>query len=81
MTQHALADFLEHRKRQCSGSGDDAVLEQLQSARARDDLIAHLNDQFDSEVLAMASADARAHGLSRRRGGVSADGLRGPFRG
>jgi RNA polymerase sigma factor (sigma-70 family) len=60
MTQHTLADFLAARKRQCSGSGDDAVLEQLQSIEARDDLIAHLKDQFDSEIVAVASARARA---------------------
>jgi RNA polymerase sigma factor (sigma-70 family) len=60
MTQHALADFLAQRKRQCSGSGDDAVLEQLQSAQAREDLIDHLKDQFDSEIVALASARARA---------------------
>jgi RNA polymerase sigma factor (sigma-70 family) len=60
MTQHALADFLAQRKRQCSGSGDDAVLEQLQSTQAREDLIDHLKDQFDSEIVALASARARA---------------------
>jgi RNA polymerase sigma factor (sigma-70 family) len=60
VTQNALADFLSHRKRQCSGSGDDGVLEQLQSVQARDDLIEHLKDQFDSEIVAMACARARA---------------------
>ncbi len=60
VTQHSLADFLSARKRQCSGSGDDAVLEQLQSVEARDDLIAHLKDQFDSEIVAVASARAKA---------------------
>ena len=67
VTQHALADFLAARKRQCSGSGDDAVLEQLQTVAARDDLIEHLKDQFDSEIVAMASARA-GRGSSRRRG-------------
>ena len=60
VTQNALADFLAARKRQCSGSGDDAVLEQLQSVQARDDLIEHLKDQFDSEIVALACARARA---------------------
>ncbi len=60
VTQNALADFLADRKRQCSGSGDDAVLEQLQSIQARDDLIEHLKDQFDSEIVAVACARARA---------------------
>jgi RNA polymerase sigma-70 factor (ECF subfamily) len=60
VTQHALADFLADRKRQCRGSGDDEVLDQLQSVQARDDLIERLKDQFDSEVVAVACARARA---------------------
>ncbi len=60
MTQHALADFLADRKRQCSGSGDDQVLAQLQTVKAREDLIEHLKDQFDAEVVAVACARARA---------------------
>jgi RNA polymerase sigma-70 factor (ECF subfamily) len=60
MTQHALADFLADRKRQCSGSGDDRVLEQLQSVKAREDLIEQLKGQFDSEVVAVACARAKA---------------------
>jgi RNA polymerase sigma factor (sigma-70 family) len=60
VTHNALADFLAARKRQCAGSGDDAVLQQLQSVQARDDLVAHLKDQFDCEILAIACARARA---------------------
>jgi RNA polymerase sigma factor (sigma-70 family) len=60
VTRNALADFLEERKRACRGSGDDAVWDQLQGVQARDDLIAHLQDQFDAEVVAMACARARA---------------------
>ena len=60
VTQNALADFLADRKRQCSGSGDEGVLEQLHSIQARDDLIEHFKDQFDAEVVAVACARARA---------------------
>jgi RNA polymerase sigma-70 factor (ECF subfamily) len=60
VTQNALADFLADRKRQCSGSGDERVLKQLENVRARDDLIEHLKDQFDSEIVAVACARARA---------------------
>ena len=67
VTQNALADFLADRKRQCSGSGDDEVLEQLQSVQARDDLIEHLKDQFDAEIVAVACA-APGRGSSPRRG-------------
>jgi RNA polymerase sigma factor (sigma-70 family) len=59
LTQNALADFLADRKRRCSGSGGDDAWEQIQSVQARDDLIEHLNDQFDAEILAMACARAR----------------------
>ncbi len=60
VTQNALADFLADRKLQCPGSGDDGVLKQLQSIQARDDLIEHLKDQFDAEIVAVACARARA---------------------
>jgi RNA polymerase sigma factor (sigma-70 family) len=60
VTQNTLADFLADRKRQCSGSGDDGVFEQLQSVQARDDLIKHLNDQFDAEIMAVACARTQA---------------------
>ena len=46
VTQNALADFLADRKRQCSGSGDEAVLEQLRSVEAREDLVERLKDQL-----------------------------------
>jgi RNA polymerase sigma factor (sigma-70 family) len=59
VTQNALADHLADRKRQCSGSGDDDVWDQLQSVQARDDLIEHLKDQFDAEIVAVACARAR----------------------
>ena len=60
MTRNALAEFLAHRKRQCAGSGDDRVLELLQSVPAREDLLARLKEQFDSEVVGEAFARARA---------------------
>ena len=60
ITQNALADFLADRKRQCSGSGDDEVLDQLRSIQARDDLAEHLREQFDAEIVAVACARARA---------------------
>lgn len=60
LTQHALADYLAERKRQCSGSGDDDVLDQLRGVQARDDLVERLKDQFDAEIVAMACTRARA---------------------
>ena len=60
VTQNALASFLADRKRHCSGSGDDAVMEQLRSVQARDDLVEHLKEQFDAEIVAMACSRAQA---------------------
>ncbi len=60
VTQHALADFLADRRRQCAGSGDNDVLEQLQSVQARDDLVEQLKERFDAEIVAVACARARA---------------------
>ena len=79
VTQNALADFLADRRRQCPGSGDDGVLKQLQSIQARDDLIEHLKDQFDTEIVAVACA-APGEGRPPDVGGLPADGLRGLFR-
>jgi RNA polymerase sigma factor (sigma-70 family) len=60
VTNNALAQFLSHRKRQCAGSGDDRVLELLQSVPAREDLLDRLKEQFDSELMDEAFARARA---------------------
>jgi RNA polymerase sigma factor (sigma-70 family) len=60
VTQNALAAFLAERKRRCSATGDDEVLAQLESVQARDDLVAHLNAQFDAELVAVACAHVQA---------------------
>jgi RNA polymerase sigma factor (sigma-70 family) len=60
VTHNVLAGFIADRKRQCSGSGDEEVLKQLESVEARDDLVEHLKDPFDAEIMAMACARARA---------------------
>ncbi len=80
VTHNALADFLADRRRQCSGSGDDDVLDQLRSVQARDDLIEHLKDQFDAEIVAVACARPGAR-RAPDVGGLPADGLRGALRG
>jgi len=59
VTDNALADFLSDRKRQCRGSGDDRVLDRLETAQAREDLLERLKEQFDSEVVAVACTRAR----------------------
>jgi RNA polymerase sigma-70 factor (ECF subfamily) len=51
LTHYAWCDFLEARKRPGAGSGDSAVLQALQTVEARDDLVQHLNAEFDHELL------------------------------
>jgi RNA polymerase sigma factor (sigma-70 family) len=60
VTQHALADFVADRKKQCRGSGDDRAVAILESVPARDDLLDRLKDQFDHEIVGEACSRARA---------------------
>ncbi len=54
LTRSAWCDLLEARQRPGAGSGDSAVLEQLQSVEAREELVAQLNLAFDRELLEAA---------------------------
>lgn len=54
LAHYAWCDLLEARKRQAAGSGDTRVLQLLDTAEARDDLVARLEEEFDQEVLAEA---------------------------
>ena len=47
----AWCDFLESRQGKPIGSGDTGVVEMLQSVKARDDLLQHLEEEFDCELL------------------------------
>jgi RNA polymerase sigma-70 factor (ECF subfamily) len=51
LTHRAWCNFLDSRRRQAAGSGDTAVLELLQTIAARDDLVEHLKEEFDRELL------------------------------
>jgi RNA polymerase sigma factor (sigma-70 family) len=51
LTHYAWCDFLESRRHAAVGSGDSLVLETLRSIEARDDLVTHLNSEFDKELL------------------------------
>lgn len=56
VTVHALSDFLAERRRPGLGSGDSAVAGLLESLEARTDLLAHLEEEFDREMLEEALA-------------------------
>src|SRR5262249_6197134 len=61
ITYHALSDFLESRRRPGQGSGDSQILQALDALEARDDLVRHLAEAFDQELLeeAMRRVQAR----------------------
>ena len=55
VTQHALSDFFANRKRRpAAGSGDTGVLAVLETAQARDDLMALLNEEFTRVLVSKA---------------------------
>jgi RNA polymerase sigma-70 factor (ECF subfamily) len=59
LTHHAWSDFVESRQRPGRGSGDSQVGDMLQSVTARDDLIKHLEAEFDREILEEAMVRVR----------------------
>jgi RNA polymerase sigma factor (sigma-70 family) len=60
LAHHAWCDFLETRRRSAAlGSGDTAVVDQLDSVEAREDLQASLADAFDRELADEAMARVR----------------------
>ncbi len=54
VTRCALHDFLESRQRPGLGSGDTRVGELLHNIEAREDLVKHLEAEFDHEILEKA---------------------------
>ncbi len=59
LVHHAWQDFLDRRRRAGLGSGDSAVLEQLGTVEARENLEQQLQELFDREVLEEAMARVR----------------------
>jgi RNA polymerase sigma factor (sigma-70 family) len=61
VTQHAVSDFFADRKRRpAAGSGDARVLAVLETAQARDDLLALLNEEFTRVLVSQACDVVRA---------------------
>ena len=56
LTDHALADFLEDRRRPGLGSGDSHILALLDQTAARADFAEQLREEFDHELLDEALA-------------------------
>jgi RNA polymerase sigma factor (sigma-70 family) len=59
LTRHALSDYLESQHRPGLGSGDSNVAGMLHSVEAREDLVKHLEAEFDREVFEEAMARVR----------------------
>ncbi len=59
LAHHAWSDFMASRNRPGQGSGDEEVHRMLLTAEARDDLVKHMEEQYDRELLEMASDRVR----------------------
>ncbi len=59
ITYHAWSDFVEGHRRAGLGSGDSQVGDMLKSIAARDDLVKHLEGEFDRELLQEAMLRVR----------------------
>jgi RNA polymerase sigma factor (sigma-70 family) len=59
LTSYAWKDLLESRQRPGTGAGGSDVLTLLESVEARTDLLEHLKEEFDHELLAEAMAQVR----------------------
>lgn len=60
LTNYALIDFLESRKRPGAAAGGSIALDVLQTVEAREDLVRHLHGAFDQELLDEAMERVRA---------------------
>jgi RNA polymerase sigma-70 factor (ECF subfamily) len=59
VTHHAWSDFIASRQRPGLGSGDSALWQQLDSLAAREDLIKHIEEEFDQQLLEEAISRVR----------------------
>jgi RNA polymerase sigma-70 factor (ECF subfamily) len=59
VAQNACSDFLQSKHRPGIGSGDSQVHTILVNAEARDDLVKHLEEEFDREILEEAMLHVR----------------------
>jgi RNA polymerase sigma-70 factor (ECF subfamily) len=59
LTNHALSDFSQSRQKPGAGSGDSTVGKMLHSLEARADLLGRLEEEFDREMLEVATTRVR----------------------
>jgi RNA polymerase sigma factor (sigma-70 family) len=59
LTHHAWRDFVDGQRRPDAASGDSGMFQSLQELEARDDLVRSLGEEFDLELLELATARVR----------------------
>jgi RNA polymerase sigma-70 factor (ECF subfamily) len=59
LTAHSWSDFIGDQVRGVRGSADTVIAEMLNSVQARVDLVRHLEETYDQELLELAIADVR----------------------
>jgi RNA polymerase sigma-70 factor (ECF subfamily) len=59
LTYHAWSDFIKNSRRPGQGSGDSQMESVLQSVEGRSDLVKHLEEEFDRELLEEAMLRVR----------------------
>src|SRR5262249_61466521 len=66
LTEHAWSDYVASRQAAVVGTGDSTVLGQLAAVEARADLLEHLAQAFDLELLEEAQARVAPRGSPPR---------------
>jgi RNA polymerase sigma factor (sigma-70 family) len=59
LTAHSWSDFIRDQVRGVRGAADPSVADRLDTVQARVDLVRHLEETYDQELLELAMADVR----------------------
>jgi RNA polymerase sigma-70 factor (ECF subfamily) len=59
LTAHSWSDFLRDQARGIRGAADPAIVDLLDTVQARGDLVRHLEETYDQELLERAMAEVR----------------------
>ena len=81
LTAHSWSDFIRDQVRGVRGAADSVVADRLDTVQARVDLVRHLEETYDRELLELAMAEVSGAGRVAHLGGVPPDGHRGGRRG
>src|SRR5262249_3796663 len=59
LTAHSWSDFIRDQVRGVRGAADESVADRLDTVEARVDLVRHLEETYDQELLELAMTEAR----------------------